>query len=82
MNGSVKDWTTESLLATRQAYLVPETGTRLKSGQKLGDAYLQANMPVVRQRLDQAALWQASEIPSAMCGARRPRVRPASAGRA
>ncbi len=49
--GAVEDWATESLLAARQAYQVPETGMRLKSGQKLGDAYLQANLPVVRRRL-------------------------------
>jgi nuclease S1 len=51
MKGSIEDWATESLLAARQAYLVPETGQRLKSGQKLGDAYLDTNLPVMRQRL-------------------------------
>ena len=51
MKGSVEDWATESLLAARQAYQVPETGMRLKSGQKLGDAYVQANLPTVRRRL-------------------------------
>jgi S1/P1 Nuclease len=30
---------------------VPETGKRLKSGQKLGEDYLKANLPVVRRRL-------------------------------
>jgi hypothetical protein len=38
-------------LAARQAYQVPETGVRMKSGQKLGDSYVKANLPVVRQRL-------------------------------
>ena len=56
MKGTVEDWATESLLAARQAYQVPETGKRLKSGQKLGDAYLKANLPVVRQRLYQASV--------------------------
>jgi hypothetical protein len=51
VKGQVEDWATESLLAARQAYQAPETGMRLKSGQKLGDAYLNANLPVVRQRL-------------------------------
>jgi nuclease S1 len=37
--GTVEDWATESLLAARRAYQVPETGQRLKPGQKLGDAY-------------------------------------------
>ena len=36
MKGTVEDWATESLLAARQAYQVPETGKRLKPGQKLG----------------------------------------------
>jgi hypothetical protein len=51
MKGSIEDWASESLLAARQAYPVPETGNRLKSGQKLGDAYVEANLPVARQRL-------------------------------
>ena len=56
LQGSVEDWATESLLAARAAYNVPETGKRLKPGQKLGDAYVQANMPVVRRRLYQASV--------------------------
>jgi nuclease S1 len=51
MKGTVEDWATESLLAARQAYQVPETGQRLKPLQKLADAYLEANLPVVRRRL-------------------------------
>jgi S1/P1 Nuclease len=51
MKGTVEDWATESLLAARQAYVVPETGKRLKSGQKLGDAYQNANLPVLRKRM-------------------------------
>jgi S1/P1 Nuclease len=56
MKGTVEDWATESLLAARQAYQVPETGVRLKSGQKLADAYLEANVPVVRRRLHQVGV--------------------------
>jgi hypothetical protein len=56
MKGTVEDWATESLLAARQAYQVPETGVRMRSGQKLGDAYLQANLPVVRRRLYSAGV--------------------------
>ena len=56
MKGTVEDWATESLLAARQAYQLPETGQRLKPGQKLGDAYLQANLPVVRRRLYQGGV--------------------------
>jgi hypothetical protein len=51
MRGTVEDWATESLLAAREAYKVPETGQRIKSGHKLSDAYLDANLPVVRRRL-------------------------------
>ena len=54
--GTVEDWATESLLAARHAYQVPETGGRLKPGQKLGDAYMEANLPVVRQRLYRASV--------------------------
>jgi nuclease S1 len=56
MKGSVEDWATESLLAARQAYQVPETGKRLKPGQKLGDSYVDANLHVVRQRLYKAGV--------------------------
>ena len=56
MRGSVEDWATESLLAARAAYQVPETGMRIKSGQKLADAYQEANLPVVRRRLFQAGV--------------------------
>jgi hypothetical protein len=56
MQGIAEDWATESLVAARAAYLVPETSKRLKSGQKLSDAYVTANMPIVRQRLYQAGI--------------------------
>ena len=45
MRGSVEDWATESLLAARAAYRVPETGMRIKPGQKLADSYQEANLP-------------------------------------
>jgi nuclease S1 len=56
MRGTVEDWATESLLAAREAYKVPESGLRLKSGQKPSDAYLNANLPIVRRRLYQAGV--------------------------
>jgi nuclease S1 len=56
MKGTVEDWATESLLLAKAAYQVPETGKRLKSGQKLGDAYLNTHLPVVRKRLYQASV--------------------------
>jgi hypothetical protein len=54
--GTVEDWATECLLAASAAYNVPETGQRLKPGQKLGDRYLEANLPIVHQRLYQAGV--------------------------
>jgi hypothetical protein len=56
MAGTVEGWATESLLAAREAYLIPGTDKRLKSGQKLGKEYFDKHLPVVRQRLCQAAL--------------------------
>jgi hypothetical protein len=41
-------------VAARQAYQDPATGQRIKPGAKLGDAYQEANLPVVRRRLYQA----------------------------
>src|SRR5207237_984302 len=54
--GSVEDWATESLLAARAAYQDPATGQRIKPGAKLGDAYQQTNLPVVKRRLYQAGV--------------------------
>jgi hypothetical protein len=56
IRGTIEDWATESLLAARQAYQVPETGQRLKPGQKLADAYQTASLPVVRRRLYQGGV--------------------------
>jgi S1/P1 Nuclease len=56
IKGTVEDWATESLQAARAAYSVPETGQRLKPGQKLGDQYFVENLPVVRQRLYRAGV--------------------------
>ena len=52
--GSVEDWATESLLASRDAYVDPATGQRMKSGAKLGDAYQAKSLPVAKQRLYRA----------------------------
>ena len=56
IGGSVEEWTTESLLAARQAYQDPATGAKIKRGQKLADAYQVANLPVARQRLYRAGI--------------------------
>jgi hypothetical protein len=42
--------------AAREAYQVPETGQRLKPGQKLAELYHAKNLPVVRERLVKAAV--------------------------
>jgi hypothetical protein len=63
--GSVEDWATESLLAARAAYQDPATGQRIKPGAKLGDAYQEKNLPVVKQRLYQAGVrlaWVLNEV--------------------
>jgi hypothetical protein len=65
MSGSVEDWATESLLAARAAYQDPATGQRIKPGAKLGDAYQEANLPFVKQRLFQAGVrlaWVLNEV--------------------
>jgi hypothetical protein len=68
MKGTVEEWATESLLVARQAYQVPETGKRLKPGQKLADAYLEANLPVVRRWLYQAGVRLAWVLNGAFSG--------------
>jgi hypothetical protein len=56
LNGTVEDWATESLHAARAAYRVPQTGQWLKPGEKLGEAYQEFNLAVVRQRLYQTGV--------------------------
>jgi hypothetical protein len=54
--GRPEEWATESLLAAREAYFIPGTRKRIKSGQKLGEEYQARQLPVVRRRLCQAGL--------------------------
>jgi len=54
MKGKVEEWATESLMAARGAYLVPKTGQRIKTGEKLSREYFDANLPIVRRRLYRA----------------------------
>ena len=54
--GSVEDWATESLLASREAYRDPKTGQRMKSGVKLGNDYQAKSLPVAKRRLYQAGM--------------------------
>ena len=66
MTCTPKDRATESLLAAREAYQDPKTGTRIKSGAKLADEYQTENLPVVRQRLCQAGLRLAKVLHEAL----------------
>jgi hypothetical protein len=68
MVGMVEDWATESLLAARDAYLIPGADKRLKSGQKLGKDYYDKHLPVVRRRLSQAGLRLAMVLNEAFAG--------------
>jgi hypothetical protein len=52
--GSVEDWATESLLASREAYIDPKTGQRMKPGAKLDEVYQAKSLPVARGRLYRA----------------------------
>jgi hypothetical protein len=54
--GTVEDWATVSLLASRAAYVDPATGQRLKPGATLGDVYQQRSLPVVKARLYRAGM--------------------------
>ena len=58
MGGTVEDWATESLLAAQGAYQDLTTGRRIKPGTKLGDAYQEADLPVVIRRLYQGREYQ------------------------
>ena len=56
MAGLLEDWATESLLAARGACQEPRTGTRIRPGRRLADAYQAANLPFVRRRLSQGGV--------------------------
>jgi hypothetical protein len=45
-----------SLLAAREAYQDPATGMRIRPGARLGDAYQESSLPVVRRRLYQGGM--------------------------
>jgi hypothetical protein len=63
--GTVEDWATASLLAARAAHQDPATGRRITPGTKLGAAYQEANLPVVKRRLYQPAArlaWVLKEV--------------------
>jgi hypothetical protein len=56
MSGEPEDWATESLQAAKVAYKAPPANQQIESGEKLGTAYLDANLPVARLRLYQAGI--------------------------
>jgi nuclease S1 len=56
MKDGVENWATESLVAAKQAYQMPGCDRLIKSGDKLRNEYLDANLPTVRRRLYQAGL--------------------------
>lgn len=64
--GTVEDWATESLKAARQAYTVPGTDKRVKSGEKLDGSYVEVANPIVRDRLAQGGVRLATVINEAM----------------
>jgi hypothetical protein len=56
MSGVPEDWATESLLAAKKAYRLPDRDQQIESGESLGAEYLDENIHVVRLRLCQAGL--------------------------
>jgi nuclease S1 len=54
--GTVIDWANESHAAAREAYSDPATGTPLKKGAKLDEAYQARNIPVAERRIMQSAV--------------------------
>jgi len=66
--GAVEDWATESLRAARGAYQATGLDRELKRGEKLGDAYQDANLPVARKRLAQSGARLASLLNETFAG--------------
>jgi hypothetical protein len=54
--GTVETWADESLAAAREAYREPVSGAPIEPGAKLDQAYFDAELPVVKRRLAQAAV--------------------------
>jgi nuclease S1 len=54
--GTPADWATESLEIAKQAYKNPPENSELKKGAKLGQAYLDANLPFAEKRLEMAGV--------------------------
>jgi hypothetical protein len=54
LRGTVGGWATESLQAARQAYQDPATGWWIEPGATLGEAYIEANLPLATRQLYRA----------------------------
>ena len=68
MSGSVEEWETESPLTARALYLVPGSDQWIKPGQKLSNAYKEANVPIARGRLCRAGMRLATVLNEAFPG--------------
>ncbi|MFO0909580.1 MAG: S1/P1 nuclease [Isosphaeraceae bacterium] len=66
--GTVEDWATESLLAARQAYTAVGTNRPLRKGARLEASYVEANLPMARERLAASALRLAEMLEAALVG--------------
>jgi nuclease S1 len=56
IRGNIEDWVDESLEAARQAYRVPGSRDRLRTGVRLGREYQDANLSLATRRLAQSGL--------------------------
>lgn len=60
--GTLESWADESLQAAKRAYRAPGSTGPMKSGTKLGQSYLDDNLPIVRERLTRSSIRVASEL--------------------
>jgi nuclease S1 len=56
LEGTIEDWADESLEVGRRAYLNPGSNVSLRSGDTIGRAYEEANVPLALKRLSQAGV--------------------------
>jgi nuclease S1 len=62
VGGTPIDWANESLALGREAHLLSSRGRKIESGNQLDDAYANASLVVVQQRLAQAGVRLAHEL--------------------
>jgi hypothetical protein len=53
---SPEDWANESLAVARRAYCFPGSDDPLRRGARIGEAYEKANLPIARERLEEAGV--------------------------